>query len=109
MGFNCPVCGKAFGSMTGLRKHFRKNHSNLDRCPVCNKKVNNLAKHVMRMKDEDHQVLWYLYNNLRGLRNKELKTRIRMIAKEKLSRGSTEVHFKSIIFSFSNNFAHFKF
>jgi len=84
LGYKCPICGKVFDNMPGVRKHFIRNHSNLDHCPVCNKEVNSLAKHLMRMKDDEHMVLWYLYNNLRGLRDKELKSKIRRIVKEKL-------------------------
>lgn len=70
--------------MTGLRKHFVKNHSNMDCCPICKKEVHSIPKHLMKMRDDDHLILWYLYNNFRGLKNNQLKTRVRKLAKEKL-------------------------
>ncbi|MQL56592.1 hypothetical protein GFB69_13060 [Acidianus ambivalens] len=71
--------------MVGVRKHFTKTHSNLHRCPICNKEVNNLAKHLTKMKnDVDHLVIWCLYDNLRGIKDNKLKSKIRRIVKEKL-------------------------
>ncbi|WP_256445557.1 hypothetical protein [Acidianus sp. HS-5] len=36
------------------------------------------------MRDDDHLVLWYLYNNFKGVKDRELKKKVRKIVKEKL-------------------------
>ena len=71
MPYACPVCGKTYRELRGLKAHFRKIHLNstLTRYPVCNSKLNNthvnhvnmiLIRHCQVENDEKHEALLYL-------------------------------------------------
>lgn len=57
----CPACGYAHRMMSMVKLHFRKSHD-VSFCYVCGRKyksASSLMSHCLRMRDEDHQLLYY--------------------------------------------------
>jgi len=46
--YKCPVCGKRFVTLAGLKCHFIKMHAD-GYCPVCDMLVEDLKRHVIVM------------------------------------------------------------
>ena len=44
----CPLCGKEYDSLSGLKVHFRTVHLTNGTCPVCGKHFRNVTKHFYR-------------------------------------------------------------
>jgi DNA-directed RNA polymerase subunit RPC12/RpoP len=61
LGFKCPLCLNVYPSFQALRLHVRKSHGDLwNRCPICNRKFKLTLAHYIRVKDDDHRILWML-------------------------------------------------
>jgi len=68
---SCPICGKEFKSVAGLKTHARREHFASNRCPVCGKEFKNDDSLMMHLKwkkkvCEKHLVVYYLIRRVRG-------------------------------------------
>ena len=66
-GVRCPLCGRPFNTLFGLKYHFKTAHSaQLSTCPICGKRCKNhegLKRHcagMMRRGCAEHGALYYL-------------------------------------------------
>lgn len=66
-GVRCPLCGRSFTTLFGLKYHFKTAHSaQLSTCPICGKQCkssNGLTRHcarMMRLGCAEHGALYYL-------------------------------------------------
>ncbi|MDT7861352.1 MAG: hypothetical protein RRA45_03965 [Saccharolobus sp.] len=86
MPYQCPSCDYVGDSITSLKKHFRKRHSN--NCDKCGFKGQNVIHHYMRLAlegYEDHLIFWFLSNGFRESENRlELKEKVIKLVKQKL-------------------------
>jgi len=65
----CPLCGYIAFSYFALKKHVKKEHPLIDKCPVCGK----------------HAILYALYRRGRGLKTNDVLKQSRELLFEKLS------------------------
>jgi len=84
----CPLCGYIAFSYFALKKHVKKEHPLIDKCPVCGKHYKNLIEHLHRqamLGCEDHAILYALYRRGRGLKTNDVLKQSRELLFEKLS------------------------
>jgi len=62
----CPICDETFKSLSALKVHFRRRHSNLQECPVCRWTGRSVLLHARSKGDIEHQALCYLLRRPRG-------------------------------------------
>ena len=65
LGYECPLCRRAFKSFAALRFHFQRIHpvDGTKECPVCSKKTKNAKMHVYnraRLGDAAHKAVYGL-------------------------------------------------
>lgn len=53
----CPICEHDFENLTGLKLHVQRMHV-LNSCPICNKPVKCLLKHLGSQHDRKHITLY---------------------------------------------------
>jgi len=60
MPWVCPVCGREFGILGALKRHFMRAHNDGRYCYVCGRKFRKLASHAVSQDDDYHLALAYL-------------------------------------------------
>mgnify|MGYP000315352479 CR=1 FL=1 len=65
--WKCPICGREFSTLYGLKAHFANKHRYLKTCPVCGREfrsplslVQHLRQKFIMSGDEPHGAWWWL-------------------------------------------------